>query len=349
MKQPIRVVHYLNQFFGQIGGEEAADQPLIVKDGFVGTGMLFKQILGDDFEIVATLICGDNYFSTHQDEVLDQITEVLKKYQPDLFLAGPAFNAGRYGPSCCAICQRVDEIYQIPCITGMYEENPGKELFHRTTYIVKTKDSAAGMRPAAESMAALAKKIISNKPISPEVDNYFPRGFKKNIFVEKTGASRALDMLVKKMESQPYKTELASNEFETVMPARPIEQLNDATIAMVTDGGLTDKGNTKRLESARATKFLSLDISGYASLNNDSFGINHGGYDNTLASENPNIIVPLDILRELETEGAFKKLHETIYSTAGNGTSIENSRSFGESIARQLKEAGVDGAILTST
>ena len=31
-----RVVHYLNQFFGQIGGEEKADVPPMVKEGAIG-------------------------------------------------------------------------------------------------------------------------------------------------------------------------------------------------------------------------------------------------------------------------------------------------------------------------
>ena len=32
-----RIVHYLNQFYGQIGGEEFADQEPILREGIVGT------------------------------------------------------------------------------------------------------------------------------------------------------------------------------------------------------------------------------------------------------------------------------------------------------------------------
>ncbi len=38
MAQPIRVVHYVNQFFGGIGGEERARTPLEVREGPLGPG-----------------------------------------------------------------------------------------------------------------------------------------------------------------------------------------------------------------------------------------------------------------------------------------------------------------------
>ena len=38
----IRVVHYLNQFFGQLGGEEMASLPPRVVDGPVGFGSTLR-------------------------------------------------------------------------------------------------------------------------------------------------------------------------------------------------------------------------------------------------------------------------------------------------------------------
>ncbi|MBC7104468.1 MAG: hypothetical protein H5T97_00860, partial [Firmicutes bacterium] len=35
----LRVVHYLNQFFGQIGGEEKADAAPVAREGPVGPGL----------------------------------------------------------------------------------------------------------------------------------------------------------------------------------------------------------------------------------------------------------------------------------------------------------------------
>ena len=51
----MRVVHYLNQFFGGIGAEEQAGVGLEVHNGAVGPGKLLEQLLGEGAEIVMTL------------------------------------------------------------------------------------------------------------------------------------------------------------------------------------------------------------------------------------------------------------------------------------------------------
>ena len=39
MSGSLRIVHYLNQFFGGIGGEEEANRPVEVRDGPVGSNL----------------------------------------------------------------------------------------------------------------------------------------------------------------------------------------------------------------------------------------------------------------------------------------------------------------------
>jgi betaine reductase len=63
----------------------------------------------------------------------------------------------------------------------------------------------------------------------------------------------------------------------------------------------------------------------------------------------PNRVLPLDMVRELEAEGAIGSLHELYYATVGNATSVANARSFGKAIARELLDAGVQAVLLTST
>ena len=63
----IRVAHYLNQFFGQIGGEDKADITPFSKDGPVGPGTALAKVWGDDMSIVGTVICGDTYFNENLD------------------------------------------------------------------------------------------------------------------------------------------------------------------------------------------------------------------------------------------------------------------------------------------
>ena len=104
-----KVVHYLNQFFAGIGGEEKADHKPEIREEVIGPGMAIKSGLSDDFDIVATAICGDNYYGENLEEATDTLVEMIKKYEPDVFVAGPAFNAGRYGVACGTIAKAVED------------------------------------------------------------------------------------------------------------------------------------------------------------------------------------------------------------------------------------------------
>ena len=56
----IKVVHYINQFYAGIGGEEKADVAPELREGVVGPGMAFNQAFGAEAEITHTIICGDS-------------------------------------------------------------------------------------------------------------------------------------------------------------------------------------------------------------------------------------------------------------------------------------------------
>ena len=73
----IRVVHYINQFFANIGGEEKADIKPELREGVVGPGVAFNQAFGDEAEIVATVICGDSYFNENLEEAKKTVIESL--------------------------------------------------------------------------------------------------------------------------------------------------------------------------------------------------------------------------------------------------------------------------------
>ena len=155
----VRIVHYLNQFYGQIGGEAEAYYPLNVIEGAVGPGNMANAMLKGDGQIVATIICGDNYFNENTETVSRQIEELLKKYDADLLIAGPAFNAGRYGVACGAVCKIAYEM-GIEAVSGMYRESPGVEMYRRYGYIVSTANNARRMKEALDTICCLAGKIF---------------------------------------------------------------------------------------------------------------------------------------------------------------------------------------------
>ncbi|MEG6503167.1 glycine reductase complex component B subunit gamma, partial [Desulfovibrio sp. 1214_IL3152] len=124
-----KLVHYINQFFAGIGGEDKADVSPEVREGIVGPGMAFKAALGDQAEIVATFICGDNYCANNLDAVAARMVETVKSFGADGLIAGPAFNAGRYGTACGAVCAAVNKQLGLPVVSGMYRESPGVDLY----------------------------------------------------------------------------------------------------------------------------------------------------------------------------------------------------------------------------
>ena len=75
----IKVVHYINQFFAQIGGEEMAHVKPEVREGIVGPGAAFNAAFKGEVEIVATVICGDSYFNENLEEAKKEVLEMVKK------------------------------------------------------------------------------------------------------------------------------------------------------------------------------------------------------------------------------------------------------------------------------
>lgn len=345
-----RVVHYINQFFAQVGGEEKADIPPEKREGAIGPGLAFNKAFGDEAEIVSTVVCGDSWFNENLEKARKTIVEMIREEKPDIFIAGPAFNAGRYGVACGSITEAVKTELGIPAVTGMYIENPGADMFREKVYIIETKNSAADMRKAAPKMAKLALKLAKDEPIGASAeDNYIPNGIRKNFFEKKRGSQRAVDMLLAKINDKPFTTEYPMPDFDRVDPQPAIKDLSKATIALVTSGGIVPKGNPDRIESSSATKFGEYDITGVDDLTADTYETAHGGYDPVYANEDADRVVPVDVMREFEREGVIGKLHNKFYSTTGNGTAVASSKKFAEEIAKRLIADEVDAVLLTST
>ena len=345
-----RIVHYVNQFFAGIGGEEKADHKPEIREGILGPGVAIKVNLSDDFEIVATAICGDNYYGENLDEATDTLIEMIKKYKPDVFVAGPAFNAGRYGVACGTIAKAVEERLQIPVITAAYAENPGVDMFRKDLIIVKTGDSAASMKKVVKSLCPLIEKLAKHEEIlGPEIEGYHERGIRVNYFADERGSERAIKMLVKKLKGEEFETDLPMPKFDRVAPAKPVENMKKAKIAVVTSGGVVPTGNPDHIESSNATKYGAYSIEGMQRLSPDDFTTIHGGYDRQFVMENPNLVVPLDVLRELEKEGEFGELYNTFFATTGTGTATGSAAKFGDAIGKTLIDDHVDAVILVST
>ena len=347
---PLRVVVYVNQFFGQLGGEDKAGLGPRAMPGAVGSARAIQQALGTDGSVVATVLCGDNHVAEHADDALAELTALVAAERPDLLVAGPAFLAGRYGVACGALCAAVTTRLGVPAVTGMHAENPGVELYRRQTYIVETGAEATRMLDDARRLVALGLKLARKEAIGlPAAEGYFARGLTRNALAERPAAERAVDMLLDKLAGRPFESEVPLPDFKRFPAPRAVPALGRATVALVTDGGIVPLGNPDGIEALAATRFGAYPIEGRDRLDPAQYDNVHRGYDTTYVKQDPHRLLPLDVVRELEREGAIGKLHETVYSTTGVATTLAHSERMGREIAERLRAAGVDAVILTST
>lgn len=346
----LKFVHYINQFFANIGGEEKADYQPEMRDGIVGPGMAFTQAFGEEAEIVATVICGDSYFNENVDSATKTVIEMIKSHNPDGVICGPAFNAGRYGVACGTVAAAVKEQLGLPVVTGMYKENPGADMFKNKVYMCETKNSAAGMKAAVAAMAPLALKLTKGEPIgSSKEEGYMPNGIRVNFFEEKIGAERAVDMLINKLNGKEYTTEYPMPSFDRVAPGPAITDMAHAKIAFVTSGGIVPKGNPDHIESSSASKYGQYDIESVMDLTEETYETAHGGYDPVYANRDADRVLPVDVMREFLEEGKVGSLHKYFYTTVGNGTAVASALKYAKEIGQKLIDDHVDAVILTST
>jgi betaine reductase len=343
-----RVLFYLNQFFGGIGGEDKADYEPAYREDVIGPDAAIVGGCGELIEPVGTVICGDNFFGEREDEAKAFIARVIDEQKPDIFVAGPAFNAGRYGFACAGACKVAHDM-GVLCVSGMYEENPGLEHCQSIAWVAETANSAAKMRKALPIMTNLVKKVANGEELEPEADKYFAQGRRECIIVDEIGADRAISMLLARLNETEFATELPMAEFDEVDPAPAIKDLSKATIAIVSSSGVVPEGNPDRLQSASAQQWNKYFIGDRDDLPAGDYYTVHGGYDPMYINEQPTRGVPLDIMRELEKEGKIGKVYDYYYITTGTGTAVANAKKFGTEIGAELKNAGIDGVILTST
>ncbi len=346
-----KAIVYLNQFFGQIGGEDKADFAPEIREGLVGASMAFDAAL-QHAEVTHTLICGDNFMGSNEEEAVEKLLSFLEDKEFDIFLAGPAFQAGRYGNACGVISLAVKEKFGVPVISSMHIENPGVEMFKKEMIIFPGGKSAAAMRKDIKKISLYADKVLCGDTLgTAEEEGYYTRGIRHQVWREDkvNAADRVIDMLLKKISGEDYVTELPIPKMDLVDIATPIKDLSQAKIAVLTSGGIVPIENPDRIQSASATRWGKYDVTGMKRLESGVFKTIHAGYDPAAADADPNVCVPIDALRTFESEGKIKELYSYFYSTVGTGTTQAEAARMGKEIVAELLAAGVDGVIMTST
>jgi glycine reductase complex component B subunit gamma len=350
----LRVMHFMNQFFAGIGGEDKADTPVGSFERPVGPGKRLQELFGKSAEIVVTAYGGDDYFAGHSQEAIDFIKKIVQDYKVSVMVAGPAFSSGRYGFSCAQICHAMNNLPGLVCVTGMHPENPGLETYRQykddNVYAIPTATSAAGMGEALSKMAQFVLKITGNSEIGPSAqEGYIPSGLRKDLWVTKDGAERAVDMILDKIAGKPFLTEIPGERLETVPVAPAIVDLAKARIALATSSGVILKGNPDNFKAHKNVQWRKYSIKNIDTMKNTDWDVLHSGFNNIFMQENPNFGIPLDVSRLMEREGVFANLYPFFYTTSGCNASVPVMQRLGKEMVSDMKAEGIDGVIMVST
>ncbi len=341
----MKIVHYVNQFFAGMGGEDSAGTGPELRDGAVGPGRKLASLLGDEHEIVATAVCGDDYAASHPEFAAELVAQARER-GAEMIVAGPAFTSGRYGMACARMAAAASEA-GLPALAAMHPENPGLGEAAGTA-VVESGQTARRMKDSLERFATAALKIAAGEELTAQDGRIGPVA-RINRLAERSAAERAVALVLTRLGGDREATEIPLPDFDQVTPAAPVDDVAEALVALVTEGGFVPAGNPDRLESARATKWVRHSLDGLDSADSGEFESVHGGFSTQWANADPNRILPLDVAREMEREGVIGRLHGEYLATTGNGTTVADARRFGMEWAAELRQQNIQAVILTAT
>ena len=174
----IRIVQFLNQIQAGLGGDERMDIEPESQSGAVGMGMLLRtMLLRQGADISGTVICGDHYFLENKEKAMKRLAEMVKAFNADAVICGPALNHKRFGECCGFFAEYLRDCCGIPAFAAMAKESTGVPAFRKKVYIVETpKVGSAGLNSSLKKIAAFAVKLALKKKIgTPEKEGYFPQ------------------------------------------------------------------------------------------------------------------------------------------------------------------------------
>ena len=176
---PIRVVHYLNQFFAGIGGEAAAVRAVRSATRRWAPPGPCNAALGDEATSSRPSWAATTTCTTSATAARSAVREALRALRPDVLVAGPAFEAGRYGLACAGSVESRRRRHRrggrhAPEQPGRPDAPPrGGDRPHRARP-PPTCGSALG------PLVRLALKLARGEALgSAEGEGYLPRGIRK--------------------------------------------------------------------------------------------------------------------------------------------------------------------------
>ncbi len=349
-----RVAHVVNQFFAGIGGEEKAAVAAGTLESLAGPSRGLQRLLQGEAEVAPTIYFGDNHFHEKPEEARAALLKEIAAAEAEVIVLGPAFNAGRYGLACVEIGHMAAAELDRVCVTAMHEDNPAVDTYREyhdpRLFLFPTTETAGGMGKALEDLARFVLKRLREDPVgAAEDEGYLSRGIRIQEQSGRTGADRALDMLLDKIEGRAFATEIPMQTWDRVAPAAAVKEVGKAKVALVTTSGVVPWGNPDGFKTFRNTFWRKYPVAELKTMEPGMWEAVHGGYNVANMNANPLYGVPLDALRQLQQEGKYEDLYPAYYVIPGNQGSPAAMQRVGQEIAAEIKANSVDAVLLVST
>ena len=298
------VVHYLNQFFAGLGGEEAADTEPFRIDGPVGPG---NALAAAGITPDITIGCGDDYFGQHEAEALRSLLGWIGELRPgrpglrSVVRIGPLRIRVRRGGSGGRPTGHPGRRGDDPRFARRARER-GRRL-HRAHGLERREhaDRVAHDRVAGDRLAAgeTGREVPTKRDISRE-------GSAQTCMPARTGAARAVDLVLSKLEGAVRDRDRAARPRGPGAAAH--RRRGDG------DRGARDRGG---LRARRAIRIVCRPVtrtcgcgtrSGCGSMSADRYETVHAGFDTAVANRIRTGWFPWTPARELEANGKIGHL-----------------------------------------
>ena len=191
----VRAVHYLNQFFAGLGGEEAAETPPTWLDGPVGPGRgLAAELEGTE---IGDAACGDDYFGEHEEGALSAAARACSRPSAPICPLPAPPRSGRYGFACARFFARRRRAARHPGRRGDARGEPGSRRRRRCRPDRRhRRERRRHVREAPPRMARSPRRSSPAARWGRPPEGYVPRGFRRNELAGRPGADRAIDLLL---------------------------------------------------------------------------------------------------------------------------------------------------------
>lgn len=120
----MKVVLIFDQGLAGAGGKSNPNVGLQIAKGGIGSALMLQPHFDKiDAKVFSTLYCGNQYFLNNEQEVIDKMTAMVKKINPDMVVCGPCFNFIDYAKMCAELTDNISQTTDIPVVTMMSDDN----------------------------------------------------------------------------------------------------------------------------------------------------------------------------------------------------------------------------------